>query len=217
MRLGRGTGAELQARNPEIEHLQRTVASEEQILRLDVAMHDVSIVRRLESGQRLVHQRQHLSVLQLAALAYASLFECLALEQLHHQKRDAIFGQAVVIGRYGAAVPDLVGGVAFTHEALSRVVVRRDLGVQDLDRDALGVAVSRCVNRRHAAHTHELVEVPSAIEECADARLCAQSYEVGLFHVGLSPRRYGRVQVGLRRGPGRQKPTAGVLLPLNFR
>ena len=88
--------------------------------------------------------------------------------------------------------------------------------MQNFYRDALGIAMRRRVDSRHPAHANELVEVPSAIEECADARLCAQSYEVRRFHVGLSPRRYGRVEVGLRRGPGRQKPTKEVPLRLEY-
>jgi hypothetical protein len=179
-------------------------------------MHDVLLVRRLEGRERLIHQRQHLPILELASLADAALLERFAFEQLHHQERDAVLGQAVVVSGHGAAVPDLIGRIALHEEALTGVLIDGDLRVQDLDRDALGVAMCRCVDRCHTTHPDQLVEVPPAIEECADARLRAQCYEVGLFHVGPSPRKYGRSEGRIKARAGEQTPTrAAILRPIS--
>jgi hypothetical protein len=75
-------------RQSEIEHLCLAALGDENVRRLDIAMHDSLRVR---GGERLSHMDRNLEqLLQFHRLAMDELFQALALQLLHHDERMAL-------------------------------------------------------------------------------------------------------------------------------
>ena len=139
---------------PEIEQFhQRTVfgAAQKNVVWLDVAVHDLQSVRLAEADGELRKDANHaLGADEFLALHQAA--QLFALEVLHHHREALVFGflegenfNDVIVGKSSAELK-------FALEALERDVVHRDLGMEDLDRDAaLFVAVECLVDAPHPA------------------------------------------------------------------
>ena len=74
-----------------------------------------------------------------AGRALLPLVERLPREQIHHEKDAAIIVDPIVEHRHGGGVPHFVGDVPLAREALSDLVVRGELGVEQLDGDGASV------------------------------------------------------------------------------
>src|SRR5450432_2507375 len=65
---------------------------------------------------------------------------------------------------------DAVGRVALVEEALPQLCVSGELGVEQLQRHALAVAMRGCINRGHAPDAEQRVEVPAVADGLPDPR-----------------------------------------------
>ena len=123
----------------EVEHLDEvllTVAGQdEDVLRLDVAVDDVHLVRRLDGARDLRADVQRARDVQLP-LAVDELAELDPLEVLHHEEERAVGGGPGVGDVDDVGVRDLRGGARLAPQPLDeigRLAVGR---VQDLERHA---------------------------------------------------------------------------------
>ena len=161
---------------PKSSTLTQPGARDEQVLRLDVAVHDVLRVRRRQHVEQLLGDgaapRAAASALPAALPAR---LERLALEQLHHDERRPVGRDVVVEHAHRAVVLDGVGRVALLQEAPLHLLVVAQLRVQHLHRDALAVAVRRRVDRRHPADAEQRVELPLVLQHHARARARARA------------------------------------------
>jgi hypothetical protein len=125
-------------------------------------------VGRGEHVEDLVHEAGNLGRLQPPPLALPAGVQRLALEQVHDEEHRAVLGDVVVEDADGAGVLDAVRGVALAQEALLDALVARELAVQDLHGDPVGVAqVGRCVDGSHAAGAEHTVEAVLGLENGA--------------------------------------------------
>jgi hypothetical protein len=90
------------------------------------------------------------------------------LEQLHHQERSALGRQVVVEDAHHPGMVDLVRDVALSEEAFADVIVGRDEGVEQLDRDPLAVAVGRLLDGGHPADVDQAVDRPLLVQRLPD-------------------------------------------------
>ncbi len=120
-------------------------------------MHDALLVSRSERIEHLIGDRQNFFHWQALSLAPPTLFERLAIEQLHDDERGAVFGNVVVVHRHRAAMTDRVGEVALTQETLADRGIGREFAVQHLHCRALLVAMCRRVHTRHTAHAKQAI------------------------------------------------------------
>ena len=81
-------------RQTEVEDLHRAVRRDADVRRLQIAMDDAALVRRLERRRDLLARSAMRSSTGIGA-ARDPLREVLALDQFHDETRDAAFGDAV--------------------------------------------------------------------------------------------------------------------------
>ena len=151
---------------PKSRSLTVPSSGDENIARLDVAMDDPRIVCRRQDVQQLSHHREELSEGQRYVRLQA-LVEGLPFEEVHDQEDQALRGLPVVENRSGPRVMDAVGHVSFVDEPPSEIGIARQLGVKDLDRHPLAVAMRGGVHRGRAADPDERIESPSSIQAFA--------------------------------------------------
>ena len=157
------------AGDAEVGDLGAALDVHEDVLGLDVAVDDRSLVRALQRARDLDRVGGGLGDRQALA-APDALLERLALDVLE----DDELGSVVLAGiDHG----DDVGVVELGHrarlapEALELVGVGGDLAVHQLDRDGpLEHRVEGAVDRRHAARADLGVEPVATVEKCADGR-----------------------------------------------
>jgi hypothetical protein len=65
---------------------------------------------------------------------------------------------------------DAISRIALGQEALTDLVEASQIGVEDLDCDAVAVAVRRLEHGRHAANANQAVEPPFAEHQLAETR-----------------------------------------------
>ncbi len=136
-------------------------------------MHDTLGVGRNQHVEKLVGRGQHVERRQPASRPLSPRLERLALEQLHHHEYRAVIEHVVVEHTDHAAMPDRVGRVAFPQESRANARVDREFGVQDLDRAARAIAMRGSVDRCHAPHSEQRVEMPLVSQNDAHASLCS--------------------------------------------
>ncbi len=144
--------------DPEVEHLHEGLAvdvDQEHVVRLDVAVDDAEAVRLAERARRLDEDLGR--VLQAErADALDPLAELLAFEELHHDVRDLLAGQAVVEDLNDVRALDLGCGGGLAAEAGDGRGRLDELGRHELDGD-LGVERG-VLGRPNAAHAALLQE-----------------------------------------------------------
>jgi hypothetical protein len=168
-------------RDAEVEqlHLRRAPrhAREEDVLRLEIAMHDTGRVRRLDAGEHLseeIERRVHLE----RSVARERRRERLAVEELHHDVRVRRWRGVEHVDHVRMA--DATARERFLHEALAGIGVARDVVAQHLDGDAAtGAVVPRLEDRAHAADAER-----------------AHDLEVRAQYVAGAQRRMGRDEGG---------------------
>jgi hypothetical protein len=122
----------------EVEHLGKVadaaVGAEEDVLWLEIAMHDPLRVRLLQRAADLdEHGDRPLD--RDRALAAHRLVEVLALEVLHHDVERAVFELAVQEDAHRVGVLQVAHRAGFTAEARHQILAVGELGVKDLHRD----------------------------------------------------------------------------------
>ncbi len=144
-------------RDAEVRHLRRALLVDEDVLRLDVAVHDPVVVRAAERAGDLDRVRHRLGHRQ-APVAADAVLQRLALDVLEDdvRRREAVVSLALLLARVDDAddvlVVELGDRARLAAEALELIGVAGDLAVHELDRDlALEHRVERPVDRRHAA------------------------------------------------------------------
>ena len=179
---GSGVGPEargvLQPRDPEVEHLHTAVAHEEDVVGLHVAMNDPGRMRRRQHVQQDVRELQDVRDREPPPEALGPSVGGLALEQLHHEERRAVVRLAVVQHPYDARMIHRIRDVPFAGEAPPDLGICRELRVEDLQRDAVAVAMRRRIHGPHPAHAQQRVHTPLLGNPGADARLH------GVVHAG---------------------------------
>ena len=149
------------AGDPEVRDLRRALLVDEHVLRLDVAVDDLALVRGAERARDLDRVGDRLGDRQ-ARVAADALLERLALDVLEDDVRRRMVRVALLAGVDDAddvRVVELRDRARLAAEALELVGVAGDLAVHELDRDlALEHRVEGAVHRRHAADPDLCVE-----------------------------------------------------------
>ena len=167
-----------EAGQAEVEHLHAQaavvrVAREEDVVRLQIPVHDAVLVCGLEHLEHAVGDGQVLLLADGRSVRGAVL-ERLTLQQLHHEIGRAVVGSVlhdvVIEDLHGAAMLDAIRGVAFPQKSLADSGVLPELGVEDLHRRTRAVAMPSSVDSRHSAHADEALEGPLLVEDPTDAR-----------------------------------------------
>jgi hypothetical protein len=117
---------------------------EEDVLGLDVPVHDALAVRHDEGLEHLAHDRDRLARQQLV-VPHEVRREVDAREQLEHDEQRAVVGVfARVEHLHHVGVLHLPRGVGLVHEALDVLPADLALGVHDLDGHVPVRPVTRC-------------------------------------------------------------------------
>jgi hypothetical protein len=134
---------------PEVEHLELARGAHEQVRRLDVAMNDAALMRRVERAGHLHRQVDGLRDGDRAGLQ--QLLDALALAQLHHDERLAVV-LLDVVDDADVRVVERGGELGLAVEARERRGLGRQPRRQELERDvAAELHVVRAVHDAHAA------------------------------------------------------------------
>jgi hypothetical protein len=202
----------LEASQSEVEHLHLAVAGDEDVLGLEVAVDHPRLVRGGQEIERAVGDREHLRRSDpTIGTRGGDVFERAAFEQLHHEEGRTILGDVVVEDSYRPRVPHFVGNVALLQEAMTGLVARRQLLVENLHRGAHAVAMRGLVDGCHAAHAQQALESPLVAQGLPHARLGAPLDDV-LVEVHALP---GEPMVAPTGGPSpltflfTSRPTGG--------
>ena len=143
-RLRRGFG-----REAEVEQLDLAVTGDEDVLRLEIAMHDAAIVRGGEAAADLhgvIEDRRQRERRRPNARA-----ERLSFEQLDRDVRDPVVAPDIV-NREDVGVRQRGNGAGFAVEPLVEVRIGRRVRRQRLDRDLpLQPRIARAIHVAHAA------------------------------------------------------------------
>jgi len=142
--LGRELG------DPEVEDLGVAFEGDEDVVGLEVAMHDADRVRRGERREHLAHDLDQAAERHRARLRDRG--ERLALDVLHHDERPAVGQLRHVDDADDALVADQIDRAPLGEEPLEQLGVPRALIRQDLDRHAAADRrLHREVDAAHAA------------------------------------------------------------------
>ena len=138
----------------EVEHLDEVAPAavdEEDVLGLDVAVHDAALVRRAERRGCLAHDVEH-APLGERALALEQLRQAVPLEVLHDDEGASVLGRARVGDVDDVLVADRRRQPRLLHQALRHLGAIEVLFAQHLDRHGLGQQhVRGLVHGAHAA------------------------------------------------------------------
>jgi hypothetical protein len=156
-------------RDPKVEYLDGAIVRQKEILGFQITVHDSLPVRGDEGLQYLIRKRQDLERRQATTAARRANVERFAIEQLHYVESRAVFADVVIIDRQRSAMTDAVRNVSFPQEARADVLIEGQMGVQNLHRNNLTVAVNTGINRGHSADTKQTLERPLALERLTDA------------------------------------------------
>jgi hypothetical protein len=107
----------------EVEQLDLPRAAEEDVVGLDVAVHDFLVVRGGEHVEQLIGHEQDLLDRQAARFSLAPVGERLAVEQLHDQKDRSLVVDLVVEDGDGPRMLHLVGEIPFPQKPLADLLV----------------------------------------------------------------------------------------------
>ena len=162
-------------RDAEVEQPRCAAAIDEDVARLDVAMNDQLLMRVLQRGRNLEDETHAVAHRELARVGR----ERHAVDQLHHQVRQAIVGRAAIEQADDAAVIERGEQLALVAQPGDQQRRCRDRP-QDLDRDiadVLGVIARGAVDGAHPAladHRYKPVRSDPRADVAVDHRLLQQ-------------------------------------------
>ena len=133
----------------EVRHLDRVcIADQHDVAGLDVAMHDALLVREAQGRRQLRADGDGLRQRQLR-IALEPLRERHAVDELHRDVGQAVLFTDVVDGD-DIGMRERPGALGLANEPDPVVLVARQFGLQNLDRDgAIDFRVVRLVHRGH--------------------------------------------------------------------
>ena len=149
-----------------------TRPAEEQVVGLEVAVHELAAVRLVEAdGGLREHAHEARGLHRLLALQDEA--ELLAVEELHHEQPDARRLVALEVhDLHDVVVRQLTRDLVLALEALERDLVLRYLVVEDLHGDArLRLLVDALVDASHAAVGDDAAELVAVAQARAEARI----------------------------------------------
>jgi hypothetical protein len=181
--------------DPEVGDLE-PLATDEDVVRLDVAVDDPVTVREAERVENLERVRDRLRDGERAA-GEDELLEAAALDHLHGDVVRALCFAAVV-DRDDVRVRERCGRLRLAPEALDEELVVRVAVVEDLDRDAAAeLLVLGQIDIRHAPGAQLAQDAVAPVEERVDQRVGYGHLRVRL---GISPQDRFHDRLGDRRG-----------------
>ena len=144
------------------------VVGQEDVLGLEVAVHEARVVRGLQRGEQLEPELDH--ALRGELLVAYRLGERVAFEQLEHEVERAIVLAPAVEHLHDARVVDGRGGARLAQEALGGHLRAREARVHQLQGDApVRELVLRHVHRAHAAGAEQAFDPVFAGDLLPDA------------------------------------------------
>ena len=157
--LRRGTG------DPEIRHLHISLTVDDDILRLDIPVHDAHLMRELDTGRRL--QRDGDGLLRVhASRTFDVVFQCDALDELHHdivQLRLRIIDD--VIHRDDVRMIQLRSCLGLVLKLPDEILILAVLLLQDLDRDHTPhLPVVGTIDIAHATLSDQRIDLITFVE-----------------------------------------------------
>jgi hypothetical protein len=202
---GRGT------REPEVPELDPTVVGEQDVLGLEVAVHDAGAVRGRQAGEHGTEDVRRLFRGERAVLVQ-EVPQRDARDVLHHDV-DAVVLGALVVHAHQVRVRQAGGGTGLLDEAFPEGLVVGQVPVHDLDRDAaLESDVGGEVHGRHPAPRDAGADAVPLIDHATDHRVRG-GVRGHLRHstkrgVGRPHRRTGRytISTGRMRRPRSSRP-----------
>jgi hypothetical protein len=152
------------------------VSGDEDVVRLEIAMHDALRVRCTEGGQNFHHEARQRSGCQTTTLG-EEIGEHLPIQELHDDVRPAV-GQPVQIQDVDdALVPDQVDRPGLGKEPLDQLGAVGAVVREDLDSDAAADRrVDPFVDAAHPTHTDHLRD-PVGPEHGAEQWILAASHQ----------------------------------------
>ncbi len=158
------------ARDPEVRHLHAALAVDEDVVRLDVAVHDAVPVCEAQRREDLARVLDR-DVDRRGAAADDQLLQRAAVEELH---RDVVgvLRLAAVVDRDDVRVVERGGVLGLAAEALDELVVVPVTAVEDLDRDAAAeLLVLGEVDVGHPAGAELALDPVAPVEKGVDERV----------------------------------------------
>ncbi len=152
------SGRVADACDPEIENLQRSVAQDEQIVGLDVAMDDSLSVSRPEHIEELMAEVRNLAHGQRSTRALPKLANSLSIEKLHDEKHRSVGVYVVIQDAHGPRVRHRIGCIALAEKTLAQIIGGRQRRVEHLDRNTMSIPVRALIHCSHAAHADERIK-----------------------------------------------------------
>ena len=144
-----GLAGREQPREPEVENLRASVARDEDVLRLQIAMDDALVMRRGHARRHL--RREIAGTLPGELPARQQRAQRLAFEQLRHHVGDVAI-EADIEDRDDARMIERRGGLRFLREPRDAIRHARELGRQHLDGDlAMQPRIASAVDLAHGA------------------------------------------------------------------
>ena len=157
--LRRGTG------DPEIRHLHISLTVDDDVLRLDIPVHDAHLMRELDTGRRL--QRDGDGLLRVhASRTLDIVFQCDTLDELHHdivQLRLRIIDD--VIHRDDVRMIQLRRCLGLILKLPDEILILAVLLLQDLDRDHTPhLPVVGTIDIAHATLSDQRIDLITFVE-----------------------------------------------------
>ena len=146
----------------EVEQLDPAIAIDQQVGRLEVAMHDQVAMRVTHRIQHL--QEQHRALAQAEGVRIAPAVDRHAVDPFHHEVRLAVLADATVQQDRDVGMLQPRQDLAFAQEAFTRGG-RIGTGADQLERGPVrigAVAASNGVHRAHAAVAEDPDDLPHA-------------------------------------------------------
>ena len=183
----------IQARDAEIQQRRRAVAAHHHVGRLQIAVHDQVLVRKMHGGTQLLEQAQALR--QRRPVRVQPLRQQHAADVLHDQVRLALVGGAAVEQARDVRMHEAGQQLAFAAQAFQSG--GRGEAADQLDRDAAFVFGIGALGEEHAAHAAATQFAQDAV--VADAPPEPRRSVVEMFRRALRDARGQRI-VRLRIG-----------------
>jgi hypothetical protein len=178
---------------PEVGHLDPAVPPEQDVLRLDVAVHQPGLVRGGQRPQHRLEQVQRLPGRQRPVVD--DVAQGAPLDVLHHQVGGAAHGVgALVVDGHHVGAGQLGRRARLPHEAVDEVRVLREGRPHHLHRDGpVQRQVGAAVHGGHPAAGDLALQPVPAVEQHPDQRVGHGSATGSAGSAGRRPRAEGRV------------------------
>ena len=157
--LRRGT------RDAEVRHLHISLTVDDDVLRLDIPVHDAHLMRELDAGRRL--QRDGDGLLRVhASRTLDIVFQCDALDELHHdivQLRLRIIDD--IVDRDDVRMIQLRRRLGLILKLPDEILILAVLLLQHLDRDHTAhLPIVRTIDIAHAALSDQRIDLITFVE-----------------------------------------------------